>query len=557
MGKNNRFKDVLLVSLKTVTGIQTPEVRLPENQTFGDFSTNVAMVQAKEKAVNPRALAEEIKLKLEQDKNLSEYIEYIEIAGPGFINFYLKDEALTNELKKVIKQKEEYGRNDTLKNKKIMFEYGQPNTHKLPHIGHLFSYIYGEATTRLLEASGATIYRANYQGDVGLHVAKCLWAFKKANPKVPEELQDKVELLQKMYQEGSAAYEKDEQAQKDIQAINKMIYQKDPSIVDLWTETRGWSVEYYKKFEERLGTNYDRYYYESQVYHEGLKIVEENMGKVFVKSEGAIIFEGSKYGLHDRVFVTKYQTPTYEAKDLYLENLKFKEWPFDLLVITTANEQNEYFKVVYKALQVVNKKLEGRLKHIGFGMVNLKSGKMSSRTGQIISAVDLVDTVVDRVKQLSTNANNHEEVGMGAIKYSFLKNNPLQNISFSIEESIADEGNSGPYLQYTVARTNSVISKVKLKNVKVDYSKINKEEKLLLRTITMYGEAVEIAAQTYAPNLLCNYLYDLAQKFNGYYAIHKIIDTDNEAFRVELTAAVNQILKNGLKLLGISAPERM
>lgn len=549
------FKEVLLNRLKDLVGVENADIRLPENQKFGDYSTNVAMIKAKNDGEDPRIVADSIKDLLTNDKELSEYVERIEVAGPGFINFYIKQSVLLDELSIINKEGEGYGKSDVFKGLRIMFEYGQPNTHKLPHIGHLFSYIYGEATTRLLEASGATVYRANYQGDVGLHVAKCLWALKRSEDKFPDTLQDKVELLQKKYQEGSAAYEESEEAKEEIQQLNKKIYQKDSDIFDLWTETRAWSVEYYKKFEERLGVKYDRYYYESQVYDEGTKLVKNNLDKVFVKSEGAIIFQGSKYGLHDRVFVTKYDTPTYEAKDLYLENLKFKEWPFDTLVITTANEQNEYFKVVYKALEIVNKDLVGRLKHIGFGMVNLKSGKMSSRTGQIISAIDLVDTVVDRVKHLGSNENTSEEVGLGAIKYSFLKNNPLQNISFSIEESIADEGNSGPYLQYTVARTNSVINKAS--SSKGATKDINSEELSLLRTLSAYPYAVEAAAKSYAPNLLCNYLYDLAQKFNSFYAVHQIVGSDNEGFRKNLTKGVNIVLKNGLALLGVETPDRM
>lgn len=527
----------------------------PENESFGDYSTNVALVMAKEAKLSPRDLAQKYLEILKKDKELSKILKKVEIAGPGFINFWVKDEVLTKELEVIKKAKQDYGKNDLLKNKKIMFEYGQPNTHKLPHIGHLFSYIYGEATTRILEASGATLYRVNYQGDVGLHVAKCLWAYIKNNPEVPTKLEEKVELLQKMYQEGSAAYEESESAQRDIQEINKKIYSKDPSIAKLWEETRSWSVEYYKQFEGRLGVSYDRYYFESQVYDGGMQIVRENLGKVFKESQGAIIFEGSKYGLHDRVFITQYGTPTYEAKDLYLEDLKYQEWPFDSLVITTANEQNEYFRVVYKALEIVNSKLVGKLKHIGFGMVNLKSGKMSSRTGQIISAVDLVDTVVSRVKQLGSNEKNAEEVGLGAVKYSFLKNNPLQNTAFSIEESIADEGNSGPYLQYTVARINSVLKQDP--SSKGTGNKANDLEMAILRSLIKYEETVREAAANYLPNILCNYIYDLAQKFNAFYNKHKIIGSDNETFRLLITEATGQVLKNGLNLLGIEAPERM
>ena len=464
----------------------------------------------------------------------------------------------------VNKKGSEYGKNDTERQGKVMFEYGQPNTHKLPHIGHLFSYVYGESMARLLTAAGWEVRRANYQGDVGLHVAKCLWALQKEEVEIPDSLAGKAALLQKMYQEGSAAYEEDEAAKKEIQGINKKIYEKDESTKKLWEETRGWSVEYYKKFEERLGINFDRYYYESEVYEDGKKKVLENTPGVFKESEGAIIFEGSKHGLHDRVFVTGEGNPTYEAKDFYLEELKFEEWPMDLLVITTAHEQNEYFKVVFKALEEVHPEMKGKLKHIGFGMVNLKTGKMSSRTGQIVGGIELVDEVVERVAKIteesevlkgSEKEDVSEMVGLGAVKYSFLKNNPLQDVKFDIEESIAAEGNSGPYIQYTVARCKSVLEKSEEKDGEA--KDLNEEELAILRTLAKYQETVLASAEGYSPNTLATYLYDLAQKYNTFYNKHKIVGGESEGFKVNLTNATAQVLTNGLTLLGIQVPERM
>ena len=441
-----------------------------------------------------------------------------------------------------------------------MFEYGDANTHKLPHIGHLFSYIYGEAMIRIMEAAGWEVYRASYQGDIGPHVAKCLWAFEKNKPQVPESLADKAQLLQKMYQEGSKAYDENEKVKEEVNKINKLVYEGSNKYYDLWKQTRQWSIDYYKQFEKRLGINYDRYYFESEVHEKGREIVEANVGKIFKKSEGAIIFEGSKYDLHDRVFVTSAGTPMYEAKDMYLQELKFSQWPADLLIISTAHEQNEYFKVIFKALEMLHPKYTGKLKHIGFGMVNLKSGKMSSRTGNIIGGIELVDIVVERVKKFNQDKKTAEAVGIGAVKYSFLKNNPLQDTKFDLEESIAAEGNSGPYIQYTYARTQSVLHKAgKQTSGKTENQKPNSEELAVLRTLPKFPEIVAAAAENYAPNLVCNYLYDLASKFNTFYNKHRIIHSGSVSsnFRLALTAATGQVLANGLKLLGIQAPEKM
>lgn len=557
------IKNKIMLQLKAITGVDNPQIDFSSSEEFGDYTTNVAMVAAKEKGKNPRELAEEIVIQIDKD-----LFEKVEVAGPGFINFYVIKDALIDSLLRIDIDKENYGKSDLLDKKRINFEFGQPNTHKLPHIGHLFSYVLGFSLTNVLEAAGAEVYRVNYQGDIGPHVAKCLWALEKETPDIPKALSEKVQLLQKMYQTGSQAYEESDQAKKEIDTINKKLYQKDKEIYEKYQESRQWSVDYYKSFEQRLGIKYDRYYFESEVEDQGRKGVEKALGKVFTKSQGAIIFEGSKYGLHDRVFVTKYGTPTYEAKDTFLEVLKYKEWPYDLLIITTASEQNEYFKVVYKAIELLSPELKGKLKHIGFGMVNLTTGKMSSRTGQIISAVDLVEMakkavfeILNSRSELSDKEKEQiaEDVSIGAVKYAFLKSNPLQNIKFDLKESVSVEGNSGPYLQYTYARIQSVLEKDKQKNIISTYKDIqfNEEELSIMRKLSQFPEIIVNAAKTYSPNLICNYLFELASKFNGFYNKHKIIGGENEEFKLLLAKSTGQVIKNGLHLLGIKTPDRM
>lgn len=557
------IKEKIITQLKTITGIQDPDVSFTSSEEFGDYTTNVAMVAAKQQGKKTRQLAEEYSAQI--DKSL---FDKVEVAGPGFINFYLKKDVLVDNLIQIDSKKTEYGKSDSLEGKRINFEFGQPNTHKLPHIGHLFSYVLGNSLTNILEAAGAKIYRVNYQGDIGPHVAKCLWAFEREKPDVPKDLVGKVKLLQKMYQTGSQAYEDSEEAKLEINQLNKLLYLKDTTVVKKYAETRQWSVDYYELFEERLGIKFDRYYFESEVEDKGREGVEKAVDTIFKKSEGAIIFEGSKYGLHDRVFITKYGTPTYEAKDTYLEVLKYKEWPYDLLIITTANEQNEYFKVIYKAIEQLHPNLKGKLKHIGFGMVNLTTGKMSSRTGKIVSAVDLIDLAKKEVESLvqkrvdideTEKEKISEDVSMGAVKYTFLRSNPLQNIKFDIKESVSIEGNSGPYIQYTYARIQSVLGKaVKNKTILADKDiQINDEEMAIIRKLSQFTEIIVNAAKTYSPNLICNYLFHLASKFNTFYNKHKIVGGENEEFKLLLTRSTGQILQNGLKLLGIKTPNKM
>jgi arginyl-tRNA synthetase len=567
------IKETIIAKLKEVTEVENVRLETPELSQHGDYSTNIAL-QEKREGRKPREYAEEIAEKLRRDEELQEIVDKVEVAGPGFINFFLTRNVLVNELKKVLEEGASYGEGELNRDVRIMFEYGDVNTHKMPHIGHIFSYIYGESMTRILSKSGANVRRVCYQGDVGPHVAKCLWAFKKENPDVPDSLEAKVKLLQKMYREGSKAYEEDENDKKQINKLNMEIYQEEEEIKPLWKKTRHWSIDYYKQFEKRLGIEYVRNYYESEVHQKGKKIVEENVGDVFTKSEGAIIFPGSKYGLHDRVFITGKGTPTYEAKDMYLQRLKFEEWPFDLCVITTASEQNEYFKVIFKALEMINPDFEGKLKHVGFGMINAKSGKMSSREGKVVGAADLIDETVAEIRKLLEKREDMSEeekmsvaevVGVGAVKYSLLKTNPEQDITFDIEESISREGNSGPYLQYTSARANSVLHKAELSNRDIQYSgetltpnhKLSNEELSLIRAFIHFSEIVTEAAVKYAPNLICHYLYGLAQKYNAFYNNNRIIGGEGEELRLALTSATGTIIKNGLQLLGIEAPERM
>lgn len=558
------YKSKLVKYLSKVTGLDQEKIKVdvPERMEFGDYSTNIALEMFSKSnqdgLKSPRELAEKVVKKLKSEEDVKDFIQKIEIAGPGFINFWLSKNALLSSLGQVVEHKDNFGKTDLMKGSKVMIEFGDANTHKLPHIGHLYSYSYGEAVSRILSFVGAETRKVCYQGDVGLHVAKCLWAFKKENPDVPESLDDKVQLLQEMYQKGSRAYDESEESKKEIMQLNKNIYEMDRSIVNLWKETRVWNINYYKHFEADLDIAYDRYYYESEVYKNGQQIVEDNIGKVFTKSKGAIIFKGSKYNLHDRVFITNYNTPTYEAKDMYLQKLKFQEFPMDLCIIATANEQDGYFDVVFKALEILDPKYKGKLKHLGFGMINLKSGKMSSRTGEIIGALE----VIDKVKSLSAELNPDPEiskiVAVAAIKYSFLKNNYLQNLIFDIDESVAREGNSGPYLQYTYARTRSVIGKSNEKPASQKYdADFSDSESELLRLFVHFPEVVENAAKTYSPNLICNYLFNLAQVFNKFYNNQRIIGSVNEDFRLTLTFSVGQIIKNGLYLLGIEAPEKM
>ena len=546
------------------------EIQSAQESIHGDYSTNAALKifrKAKDRFKNPLELAKKIAGELEKISELSSILEKAEVAAPGFINFWLKDTALLENLEEVIDKKENYGKRERFKSKKIMLEFAHPNTHKLFHIGHLRNIIIGESLARLLEFQASKVIRANYQGDVGLHVAKAVYGLQTTDYSLEEigkkSVDEKMRLLAKAYVKGNEDYENNPKAKAEIAEINKNLYGKDQSIMDLWKKTRDWSLEYFDRIYKRAGTKFDKLYFESEVADFGKEIVMKNLNNVFIKDQGAIIFAGEKYGLHNRVFINSLGLPTYEAKDVGLAYFQMKDFSPNKIIHVVGPEQKRYFEVLFKALEAISNMFKNREIHLEYGFVRLKEGRMSSRKGDVVEGEWLLDEAKARLRKEFNEMDEEtlEKVAVGAVKYSMLKFSRTSDILFSFEESISFEGNSGPYIQYTFARTQSVLAKVKTQNSKVKIerqkSKLEAEELSVLRLLVHFSEIVEEAGENFAPNLLCNYLFELSQKFNNFYQKHKILGSDKEEFRLQLTFAAGQILKTGLYLLGIEAPSKM
>ena len=548
----------------------------PENLEHGDYSTNIAFALAKQLGKNPQEIAEAIKSKIQSTK--SKTIERVEAVG-GFVNFYLSSKVFKARLYTLLRQKEKYGKNEALKGRKIMVEYGHPNTHKEMHIGHMRTLVTGEALARVFEASGAKVFRANYQGDIGPHVAKAIWGTEKVLQErgiswVEAEklsLPEKAHLLGQGYVNGNQEYE---EKKAEIDELNSKLYRNEKGAMLVYKRTRQWSLDYYDLFYKRFDTKFDRLYFESQVAEGGKKIVLENTGKVFEKSEGAVIFDGEPHGLHKRVFITHDGNPTYEAKEMGLAPLQYKDFPFDLNIHVVANEQSGYFQVVFKALELIDEKFRGREHHLPMGMVQLVGKKMSSRTGVVVTVDGLLDEVKNLLSKLITSEDLSEkeieeikEKGtIAAVKYSVLKTDTKSNVMFDMERSVALDGNSCPYLLYTYARCRSILRKAPAFVRKLaDYGEakqnnLSKEELDLLRTMYKFPEVVQEAAAKYAPNLVCNFVFDLAQKYNNFYNTHPVLQAPTpkqKQFRLLLTSAVAQLIQNSLWLLGIQTLDRM
>src|SRR3989344_6006239 len=593
MNLRERIREDLVIALRqlTVNSSQLTDDKVdvfrPDNPEHGDYTTNVALrlvtPDKKHGTRNTQMIKHspmEFAKKLADSLKNQAYIEKLEVKEPGFLNFFVKSEIIKEQVDKLLRiDKFESQFTD----KKIVVEFTDPNPFKEFHVGHLFSNSVGEAISRLLEACGAKVKRANYQGDVGLHVAKCVWGMRK---KVKSEkgkgkswealksanLAEKIDYLGICYASGAQAYETDASAKEEITKINKEIYEKLEEIEE-YKLGKTWSLENFEQIYARLGTKFDLYYFESEVGQKGAKIVRENLGRAFEESESAIIFPGEKHGLHNRVFITSQGLPTYEAKELGLAFRKYEDFAYDLSIIVTGSEIIDYFKVLIAAIFEIDPKLAAKTRHIAHGMVRMPGGKISSRLGNVISAKYLLDEAKTRAiklakdKKIPKDVNVEEvaeQVAVGAIKYALLKGNATQDIKFSFDEAMTLEGNSGPYLQYTHARARSVLEKSKrVKELKSERVGLNKdmaiEEELLLRALGHFGEIVADAAARFAPNQVANFLFEIAQKYNNLYNNLRIIDAKEpeHSRRLFLTEATAQVLKKGLFLLGIEAPVKM
>jgi arginyl-tRNA synthetase len=541
-------------------------VEHPDELSHGDYSTNAALVFANDLKVKPRELAEKLVAELEKGKPAE--VEKIDIAGPGFINFHLKREFFADQVKKILKEKEKFGSNDSFKKaglKKVMIEYTDPNPFKEFHIGHLMSNAIGESIARIISFSGAQVKRACYQGDVGLHVAKAIWGFRRNDIKPYES---SVFEFGQYYTLGAHMYEGDENAKKEIIEINKKIYSReDPEINKAYDFGRKISLEYFEGIYKKLGTAFDFFFYESEAGPIGKKLVEENLkSNVFEKSEGAIVFKGDEeMGLHTRVFINSEGLPTYEAKELGLIELKRKKYPYDLSLVVTGNEIRDYFKVLLDAVSKVfpsKNSQDINIKHIPHGMLRLPAGKMSSRTGDVITAVWLIAKVGNSIKEKFSKKDSgvdNEKIAIGAIKYSILRQSSGDDIIFDLDKSISFEGDSGPYLQYSAVRAKSILRKVKEAKANENAKKYPDASYSLEKILYRFPEIVERAGREYEPHYITTYLTELAGLFNNYYANNQIIAAEDKdsPYKIALTHAFEIVMRNGLTLLGIEVPEKM
>lgn len=541
-------------------GVEQPVQLTRPDAQFGDYATNVALQLAKPLGKNPREVAEQIAEALRETGDFSE----ITIAGPGFINIRLDNTALLALAHR--KPEAVYA------GQKIVFEYSCPNAFKELHTGHLYQTIFGDIAARMMLVGGANLQRTSFGGDVGLHVAKCLWSMVvELGGQDPDKLATVVEVdpfarsrwISGCYVRGAKAYEEDAEVKADIDELNKTIYgfheksDHDSNLAKIYWTTRQWSYDYFDAFYKLIDVVAMRQYAESQTAPVGMEVVQEQLAKgMLKKSDGAVVFEGdeSKH-LHTRVFVTSQGLPTYETKDIGVIWLEKEEYNFDHRYLMTGNDQREYMRVVFAAAEVFRPELMGTMTHMPHGTVKFADGKkMSSRLGNVTRALDVIDIVREKVSELIDDKELIDTVTLGAIKYAFARYRLGGDIAFDIEETVSLQGNSGPYLQYAHARARRILEKT---GAVVTPSIVRDEDRTLVRKLGEYTEVLELAIRTLEPHHICNYLFELAQEFNRYYEKNQVAGNEHETHRAGIVALYADTLAAGLAILGIDAPTRM
>lgn len=547
----------------------------PKNSEHGDW-TFVVFKLASKVGESPLDVSKKLSEKINSDLGTDSITSTTSFIG-GFLNFKDKDDHLKKIVEDILNSKN-FGKSDFGQNKKVMIEFGQPNTHKAFHIGHLKSAVSGLSMVKLQENLGYDVIKANYFGDVGMHVAKCTWGF--LHTEVPEsfdsmEVHERMKFIDGCYVKGSAAFKEDKKAEEEMRQINKDIYLKvDNLATQAYKKLREYSIEHQTEIWKTLGVTYDRQYPESEVYEEGVKIVQKYMGKIFEESEGAVIYRGEKVGLNNWVFLTKDGNPTYSAKDLALAYKKFEEYP-DLFkgIVTTSVEQKDYFKAVIKVLELIDTKFTGRYEHIPFGWMLRSGKKFSSRMGETVKGMDILNEVKSvarqKVEEIAEYSEDEKEsissaVAMAGLKFLILSHEFHKDFSYDPDKFLSFDGYTGPYVLYSYARCKSILRKAEVTTTKAPTNLgevLNAEAELnLLKKMDEYKEVAYKAGVEITPHIICNYLFELAESFNRFYNECRVIEAETELdkqARLALTEATSIVLKNGLNLLGIETVERM
>ena len=561
----------------TLTGygaeVGTIAIDRPTDPAHGDYASSVALAYCKTLSLSPRALAEKIVADI--SKNLPPEIAKLEIAGPGFINFFFSDTAIQTE-----NTKEKIALKTIYSGKKILVEHSSPNLFKPFHIGHLMNNITGEFVARATKAGGGEVTTMSFPSDVSLGIAKAIYVLNEDMKEgkdvfaLPDE--EKIVALGEAYRRGVLYFDEHPEEISKAKEIARVIYDKThaSSLRDLFEKTKTFNTEYLIRTIKDIGSVINETIFESEAGERGTEIVLANTGegKVFTKSEGAIVYipDEARKDLHTQVFINSEGHPTYEAKDLGLIDIKFSKFSPDCSYFITDAEQIPHFKIVLDAASKLGGAWGERVEkstHVPHGRMLLKGQKMSSRLGGVPLALDIISFVKEEVREragekiahltIDERAELEHEIALSALRVAVLRSKPGININFDPESSLSFEGDSGPYLLYTHARSASLLEKGRTQGVTPAFQSIPVTS---LERLLAAGEAVcKEAVEELAPQKITTYLFEVAQQFNGLYANTQFLSDDKErsAHYLAITERVRTVLREGLWILGVAAPDRM
>ena len=511
----------------------------------------------------------------------------------GFLNLVIADTYYLNFLTE-IKDNPQFGLATPNSKEAILVEYSSPNTNKPLHLGHIRNNLLGFSMAKIIEATGKKVYKTQIINDRGIHICKSMIAWqlfgKGETPESTGEKGDKLVgkyyvLFDKAYKEEIAglisAGKTKEEAEREApiflkaQEMLRLWEQGDPETLALWKQMNQWVYDGFEVTYHNLGVSFDRNYYESETYLLGKDIVQRGLdeGVFYRKEDGSVWIDLTAEGLDEKLVLRSDGTSVYITQDLGTATKRIEEdFPkVEGMIYTVGNEQDYHFKVLFLILQKLGYTWAKNLYHLSYGMVELPNGKMKSREGTVVDADDLMEEMVQVAQELSQELGKLEGysdqqkeqlyrvIGLGALKYYILKVDPKKKIAFNPQESIDFQGNTGPFIQYTYARIQSILRRAENCELPKSVS-LHPKEKELIKLLSLFPEVVQNAADTYSPALIANYVYDLVKEFNSFYQNVSILgeeDTDKRSLRVHLSRKVGEVIAIGFDLLGIEVPERM
>lgn len=555
----------------------------------GDFAFPM-FSHATKSFISPVELAKKVAEKVQISKNCS-FIQFggrVLAQGP-YVNVFL-DRATTSSsvIDRCLSLGEKYGSSNILDNQHIMIEFSAPNTNKPLHLGHLRNDALGESLSRILVKAGAIVQKVNLVNDRGIHICKSMLAYKKfGNGNTPERTKIKSDHFVGLYyvryaqwekewmNTDSSAFKKEESPEQQAQNMLRKWEAGDEEVIALWKKMNKWAIDGIFQSYNETGIIFDKVYYESETYMLGKDIILQGVkdGVFFQEENGTIFVSSKELGTDKKVLLRADGTSVYITQDIGTAKMRYTEWAFDRMIYIVAHEQNYHFQVLFHTLSKLQFKpaLENRMCHLGYGMVHLPDGRMKSREGTVVDADNLLHELSSSIKTGIIKRNRESEmtdldevsrnVALGAIHYYLLGVNPKKDITFNPQTSIQFNGNTGPYLQYTCARINSMLEKHSFPNIDTMWNEtISDEEWKIIMLIDKFDAIIEQSSEKYDPSVLANYLYELCSNFSTFYQNMPIATANTEILqlaRMKISKAVLQVLKNGLYLLNIPYIEKM